>query len=82
MSKVFGFDKRFIIGFISKKTGLSVGTVHVIVTGDSAMWKVCVKQLPKVLGEKEKVSRKKFWAASRKMKIFSRTLCSDETWVF
>ena len=41
MKKVLESDRRLTIAFISDETGLSVGTIHSIVTEDLVMSKVC-----------------------------------------
>lgn len=50
------FDRRLNIALISDETGISVGTIHIIVTEDFVMRKVRAKLVPKVLSEEQKLS--------------------------
>ena len=57
VEKLLDSDRRLTINLISEETGLSVRTVHIIVTEDLAIRKVCAKLVPKVLSKEQKLSR-------------------------
>lgn len=49
VKKMFDPDRHLAITLINEEIGLSVGTIHTIVTEELAMRKVCAKPVPKVL---------------------------------
>nr|XP_012151353.1 PREDICTED: putative uncharacterized protein FLJ37770 [Megachile rotundata] len=87
VKKVLDSDRRSTIALISEETGLSVETVHTIVTEDLAMRKVCAKLVPKILSEEQKLSRveisQEILDCVRKDDHFlDNVITGDETWVY
>lgn len=87
VKEVLDSDRRLTIALISEKTGLSVGTVHTIVTEDLAMRKVCAKLVPKVLSEEQKLSRVEISqeildCVQEDPNFLDNVITGDETWVF
>ena len=79
-------ERRLTIALIGEETGISVGTVHTIVTEDLAMRKLCAKLVPKVLSEEQKPSRveisQKLLECVQEDEDFLDIITDDESWVF
>ena len=87
VKQVLDADRRSTIALISEETGLSVGTVHTIVTEDLAMRKVCAKMVPKVLSEEQKQSRVEISqeivdCIKEDEHFMDNVITGDETWIF
>ena len=87
VKKVLDSDRHLTIALISEETGLSVGTIHSIVTEDLAMRKVCAKLLPKVMNEEQKLSwveiAQEILDCVQKDRYFLyMVITGDESWVF
>lgn len=56
VKKVLDFNRHLSIALLNEETGLSVGSVHTIVTADLAITNVCAKVVTKVFSEEQKLS--------------------------
>ena len=87
VKKVLDSDSHLTIALINEETGLSVRTIHTIVTEDLAMRKVCAKLVPKVLSEEQRLSQVAILqeisdCVQENEDVLDYIITDDELWVF